>query len=207
MGERGEVKKRIVVMASGNGSTFQAIVEKCQHAEVVLLVTDNCKCKALDRARKLGINTYCIERKQVNSVDDLHQVLLKVVKYEKPDLVVLAGYMRILPDFFVAEFPRMLNIHPSLLPKYKGLNTYQRVLDAGDQLHGTTIHQVIDELDSGPVVAQQSVFVLPDDTADTLRERTQAVERSLYPKIIDEVVSGRIGLFKIGPLSECEQDD
>lgn len=199
-------KKRIVVMASGNGSTFQAIVEQCQEAEVVLLVTDNCHCKALERAKELGINTYCIDRKQVKSQDDLHHVLLKVVKYENPDLVVLAGYMRVLPDFFVAEFPRMLNIHPSLLPKYKGLNTYQRALDAGDQTHGTTIHQVIEELDSGPVVAQQSVPILPDDTVDTLRERTQEIERSLYPKIIDQIASGQIGLFKIGPKPREEDD-
>ena len=200
-------KKRIVVMASGNGSTFQAIVEQCQEVEVVLLVTDNCTCKALDRAKKLGINTYCIQRNQVNTVDDLHQVLLKVVKYEKPDLVVLAGYMRILPAFFIAEFPRMINIHPSMLPFYRGLNTYERVLADGGLVHGTTIHQVIEELDAGPVIAQESVAILPDDTPDTLRERTQEVERRLYPYIIDQVVTGKIGLFKIGPKPEEEEDD
>ena len=199
-------KKRIVVMASGNGSTFQAIVEHCQEVEVVLLVTDNCTCYALDRAKKLGINTYCIQRNQVDSVDDLHQVLLKVVKYEKPDLVVLAGYMRILPAFFVAEFPRMINIHPSLLPLYRGLNTYERVLADGGSTHGTTIPQVIEELDAGPVIAQESVAILPDDTPDTLRERTQEVERSLYPHIIDQIASGQIGLFKIGPKPEEEDD-
>ena len=204
MGEKGEVKKRIVVMASGNGSTFQAIVEQCQHAEVVLLVTDNCTCKALDRARKLGISTYCCDKKDKTA---LHETLARVVADAKADLVVLAGYMRILPAEFIAKFPRMLNIHPSLLPKYRGLNTYERVLEAGELIHGTTIHQVIEELDAGPVIAQQSVHILPDDTADTLRERTQEVERSLYPKIIDEVVSGQIGLFKIGPLDKSEQDD
>lgn len=206
MNEKTE-KKRVVVLASGNGSTFEAIVRQCQEAEVTLLVADNCTCYALDRAKKLGVDTYCIDRKDVSTTGDLHCTIMKVVKGENPDLVVLAGYMRILPGFFIAEFPRMLNIHPSLLPKYRGLNTYERALEAGDKVHGSTIHQVIEDLDAGPVVAQETVDVLPDDTPTTLRERTQEVERRLYPRIIDQVVTGSIGLQQVGPLSENQVDD
>ena len=187
------MKKAIVVLASGNGSTFEAIVEKCEVAEVRLLVTDNPHCYALDRSRKLGVDSHAVYRKDKV---ELHRRIADVVIHAQPKLVVLAGYMRILPPDFIRHFaPAIVNIHPSLLPFYKGLNTYERVLADGGQVHGTTIHQVTDELDGGPIIAQESVAVLEGDTPETLKERTQAVERGLYPKIIDQILMGKIGLM------------
>ena len=187
-------KNPIIVLASGNGSTFQAIVENCKDAQVTMLISDQPDCYALERAKKLGIPTYSVHKELTS--EQIHENFISFIPAIRPQpvLIVLAGYMRILPPEFVQTFPRTLNIHPSLLPKYKGLNTYRRVLGDGGQVHGTTVHQVDETLDGGPILAQQTVSIKPGDTVDDLQRRTQAVERVLYPKIIDLVVTRQMGL-------------
>ncbi len=184
------MKPKIVVMSSGNGSTFQAIVEQCQVAEVAALVSDKPHCYSIERADRLGIPHHASSDRP----PELFLILGDIISYYQPDLVVLAGFMRIVPKGFIARYPRMVNIHPSLLPMYKGLHTHRRVLEAGDQVHGTTIHQVVEELDSGPILAQESVPVLEGDTPEILQERVQVVERKLYPKVIDDILLGKMGL-------------
>ncbi len=186
-------RKPIIVLASGNGSTFESIVLNCKVAEVTMLLSDQPGAFALERAKSLGVPTFTIIDNKTS--EEIHQQFRSLIPALQPraELIVLAGYMRILPPEFVREFPRILNIHPSLLPKYKGLDTYKRVLASGEMIHGTTVHQVTEELDDGPVVAQESVPILEGDTVDTLKERTQEVERRLYPKIIDKIVTREIG--------------
>ncbi len=187
------VRVPIVVLASGNGSTFESIVLNCKEALPIMLLCDQPGAFVLERAKTLGIPTFTFTEKKTSA--EIHEQFLSLIPYLQPkaELIVLAGYMRILPPEFVQAFPRILNIHPSLLPKYKGLNTYERVLADGGMIHGTTVHQVTEELDDGPVVAQESVPILEGDTVDTLKERTQEVERRLYPKIIDKIVTREIG--------------
>ncbi len=185
-------KHPIIVFASGNGSTFDAIVRACKQVEVVALFSDQPLCYAVQRARDFGIEFVAYDRQALKR-DELDESFADQADRFEPKLIVLAGYMRILGPKFLRRYPKTLNIHPSLLPKYKGLNTYKRVLASGEMIHGTTVHQVTEELDDGPIVAQESVFIREGDTVDTLRERTQEVERRLYPKIIDQIVTGSIG--------------
>lgn len=184
---------RVVVLASGDGSTFEAIVKACKEAKIVALICDVPGAKVLKRAYKLGIQSRVIARVLGEKREDYDKRLAVVVGGFAPDLVVLAGFMRILTEEFLSKFEKTTNIHPSLLPKFKGLHTYSRALAEGESVHGTSVHEVIVDLDAGPILAQRTVPILPDDTEDTLQQRTQTEERDLYPKIIDLVVSGKIG--------------
>ncbi len=175
---------KVVVLASGNGSTFQAILDNCEHAKIAALVTNNPNAYAIERAKAAGI-PYAIGK---------HKEIRQMVGYHNPDLVVLAGYLRILDVHFVKRFPNTINIHPSLLPKFKGLDTYHRVLAAGDTAHGCTIHWVDEELDAGPIIAQESFPIWSADTATILMDKTKEIEQELYPKVIDKIVTGEIQL-------------
>jgi phosphoribosylglycinamide formyltransferase-1 len=175
---------KVVVLASGNGSTFQALLDNCEHANIAALVTNNPNSYALVRAKKARIPYAVCKHNQIRWNTWYHQ----------PDLVVLAGYMRIIPKTFLDRFPNTVNIHPSLLPKYKGLGTYDRVIAAGDSVHGTTVHWVTDELDAGPIIAQESFPVWQMDTAEILMDKTKELERELYPKVLDEIATGVIPL-------------
>jgi len=178
------IKMDVVILASGNGSTFQAILDTCKHINVRALITDNPKSYALERA-KAALLPYAVTE---------HKDVRKAAQYFTPELVILAGYMRILDEAFIRTYPHIINIHPSLLPKYKGLDTYERVLAAGDEEHGTTVHWVNDDLDAGEIIAQEIVFVSPEDTIASLQEKTQAVEKKLYPHVIDQIANGEIAL-------------
>ncbi len=123
-----------------------------------------------------------------------HKDVRQTVQYFAPELVILAGYMRILDEAFIRTYPHIINIHPSLLPKYKGLDTYERVLAAGDEEHGTTVHWVTEDLDAGEIIAQEIVTIASEDTIASLQERTQAVEKELYPRVIDQIANGEIAL-------------
>jgi len=175
---------KVVVLASGNGSTFQALLDNCEHANICALVTNNVNSYALQRAKNAGIPYSVCKHDQVQLNTWYHQ----------PDLVVLAGYMRILTGTFVRRFPNTVNIHPSLLPKYKGLGTYDRVLSAGDTVHGTTIHWVVEDLDAGPIIAQESFPVWSNDTVEILMDKTKDIEQELYPKVVDKIATGEIPL-------------
>lgn len=175
---------KTVVLASGNGSTFQALLDCCEHAEIVALATNNPNAYALERAKKAGIPYAVCE----------HKKIAQCVYYHNPTLVVLAGYMRILDANFLKSFPNTVNIHPSLLPKLKGLGTYDRAIATGEREHGTTVHWVVEELDSGPIIAQESFPIWPTDTAEVLMDKTKEIEQDLYPRVVDDIAAGVIPL-------------
>lgn len=179
----------LVVLISGDGSNLQAILDNIANgtlsAKVVAVISDNPEALGLVRAQKSGVPTQAVDRKAHQSSADFYAELLCQVESFAPDLVVLAGFMRILPTQFVARFAhKIMNIHPSLLPKYKGLNTHQRALDAGEKRHGATVHWVTEELDGGESIIQAEVEIQPDDTAETLRQRVLVQEHKIYSRAI-----------------------
>ncbi|WP_062266656.1 phosphoribosylglycinamide formyltransferase [Endozoicomonas arenosclerae] len=188
---------RVVVLLSGSGTTLQAILDQqSQYSyEVVGVLSNRPDAFGLERAGKAGVESLSLDHKLYPSRELFDLELMKHIDAYKPDLVVLAGYMRILSSAFVEHYQgKLINIHPSLLPKHKGLNTYQSALDAGDSEHGTSVHFVTEELDSGSVVMQAALEITPSDTAQTLEQRVKVMEHHLYPKAIDWIVSGRIAL-------------
>jgi len=170
-----------------------AIANACQsgelEAELVCVISNKADAAGLAAAQKLGIKTQLIERKQFNDNSSYDGALHKALLALKPDWILLAGFMHILGEPLVSQWPtRILNIHPSLLPKYPGLNTHARALQAGDKTHGATVHLVTAELDAGPVIAQKFVNVKSDDTPVTLGERVLALEHKLYVEAIRQCV-------------------
>lgn len=190
---------RLVVLISGNGSNLQAILDATQRndypARVIAVISNKANAYGLQRAKNAGIPIEIIEHASYASREDYDQALMQSIDQYQPDLVILAGFMRILTDDFVLHYTgRMFNIHPSLLPKYKGLNTHQRVLDAGEKQHGASVHFVTPTLDDGPVILQSAVDVLPDDTVQTLSSRVHHVEHNIYPEAIRWFAEGRLNL-------------
>lgn len=181
--------KPIFVYISGTGKTLESILINCEHADVRYVFSSNAAAPGLKFATERNIRVRVADQEKPLVTDDL---IYMIGEAGKPKLIVLAGYMKILPESFVdfcnTHNIKIINIHPSLLPKYKGLNTHQRVLDAGDEYHGFTIHQVIKELDSGPIISQTKFRVLPDDTVESLSECVKIRERIVYPLVIDEMV-------------------
>lgn len=180
---------RVVVLISGNGSNLQAIIDDINKnnvpARIVAVISNNADAYGLVRAKNAGIPIELINHAGYTTRDAYDQALQDKIDHYQAELVVLAGFMRILSDEFVNYYAgRMINIHPSLLPKYQGLNTHQRVLDAGDKEHGASVHFVTPELDSGPVILQAKVPVQNDDTAETLAHRVHEVEHKIYPQVV-----------------------
>jgi phosphoribosylglycinamide formyltransferase-1 len=187
----------IVVLISGTGSNLQAIIDARARGElpveICAVVSNNPRAPGLERARRAGIPAIAIDHAQYAAREQFDAALQTEIDSFAPRLVVLAGFMRILTPAFVAHYAgRLLNVHPSLLPKYRGLNTHQRALDAGDTEHGASIHYVTTELDGGPVVLQARVPVLPGDTAQTLRARVQEQEHRIYPLAIRWIAENRL---------------
>ena len=187
----------LVVLISNQGSNLQAIIDAIAnleiHSKILAVVSNNPDAPGLRRAQKAGIATAIAERAGSATRKDFDHHLLQLVRDYDPGLVVLAGFMHILDHEFVDYFHgRLLNIHPSLLPKYPGLNTYRRVLDANDAVHGCSIHFVSSQLDGGPVVAQSEVPVRADDSEESLSARVQDAEHKLYPMVIDWFARGRL---------------
>jgi len=188
---------RIAVLVSGSGTNLQAIIDAIQAnalaVEIVGVISDKPAAVGLQRARDAGIAAIAIDFKAAASRESFNQQLDEALQKLRPDLVVLAGYMRILPTNTVNDFSgRMLNVHPSLLPAYPGLDTYARVLAAGEQWHGTTVHFVTPELDAGPGILQYRVKITADDTEQSLRQRIQKGEYMIYPKAIGWFAEGRV---------------
>lgn len=187
----------VVVLVSGNGSNLQAIIdhlqEKSELANIVSVISNEKDAFGLKRAETANIDAICLEHRKFASRELYDEALqLKIEDYQA-DLVVLAGFMRILTPKFVQRFEgMMLNIHPSLLPKYKGLNTHQKAIDAGDKEHGASVHFVTPELDGGPVIIQSKVPVFEDDSASELAQRVQQQERNIYPLVVDWFCSQRL---------------
>ena len=179
--------KKIVVLISGSGSNLQALIdaekENTLNGRIVAVISNVADVYGLERAHAAGIATTVLSHKTFATREDYDRALLAAVQQHAPDLVILAGFMRILTPVFVAPlYGKLMNIHPSLLPKYPGLHTHQRALDAGDSEAGATVHFVSTALDGGPVIIQASVPVLPDDTAETLAKRVLQQEHIIYPQ-------------------------
>lgn len=189
---------RLVVVLSGRGRNLEAILEAIEHgrlhARVALVVSNRPSAGGLRIARHAGLPCVVLNPSGFGDRESYDRALAARVAAEQPDFVVLAGYMRILSSVFVQQFQgRLVNIHPSLLPRYRGLHTHERALDNGDTRHGASIHFVIDDLDAGPLIRQGSIAVRADDTADTLADRLmQRVEQQLYPAALAELTNGRV---------------
>lgn len=179
-------KTRLVVLISGNGSNLQAFIDAIDSgslgAEIVAVFSNKSDAFGLERAARAGIPVIAINPKIFDNREAFDRELADQIESNQPDLVILAGFMRILSDEFVNRFTgKILNIHPSLLPKYPGLNTHQRAIDAGDRAAGSTVHFVTPKLDSGPAIIQVKVPVLADDNVDTLAARVLIQEHKIYP--------------------------
>jgi phosphoribosylglycinamide formyltransferase-1 len=188
---------RTVVLVSGSGSNLQAIIDRARAGDLDVRITgvisDRPGIYALERAREASIPALAIDYKAAGSRGEFTRRLDAQLESLDPELIVLAGFMRILPPDLVDRYRgRMLNVHPSLLPKYPGLDTYRRVLAAGDDWHGTTVHFVIPELDAGPCIIQYRVRIHPGESEDSLRQRVQRGEYLIYPQAIQWVATGRV---------------
>jgi phosphoribosylglycinamide formyltransferase-1 len=190
--------KNIVILISGSGSNMVAIVRAAEqgrwaerlNARVAAVLSNRADAQGLDLAKDHGITTAVLDHKAFASREDFDAALMAEIDRYAPDLVVLAGFMRILTPGFVAHYAgRLLNIHPSLLPAFPGLNTHQRAIDAGCQFAGATVHQVTAELDHGPILAQAAVPVLPCDTAEALAARVLTQEHLIYPQAVAQFLA------------------
>jgi len=194
---------RIVILISGTGSNMVTIAEQARAGEipglVAAVISNRPDVAGIQHARDRDLPTEVLDHKAFDSREAFDAALIPVIDQYQPDLVVLAGFMRILSADFVRHYQgRMLNIHPSLLPKYQGLNTHQRAIDAGDEEHGVSVHFVTEELDGGPVVIQAAVPVLEDDDAATLQRRVQQQEHIIYPIAVKWFVEGRLKMTDNG---------
>lgn len=193
---------QLVVLISGNGTNLQAIIDAVQAGlpiDIAAVISNRPGAFGLERASSAGIETAVLDHRDYPDRSSYDQALVSLIDQFTPDFVVLAGFMRILTDPFVHHYVgRMVNIHPSLLPKYRGLHTHRQALDAGDKLHGATIHFVTEELDGGPLIAQAQVAVLPQDNIDDLAARVLQKEHQLYPLALRWLAEKRLKLSENG---------
>lgn len=181
---------RLVVLISGHGSNLQALMDAQQRNElgggqIVAVISNRAEAFGLERARRAGIPAECLNHKDFPNREAFDAALQQRIETYRPDLIVLAGFMRILTPGFVRHFAgKMINIHPSLLPKYPGLDTHARALVAGDQEHGASVHFVTEGVDEGPVIVQGRVGILPDDNIESLQQRVHAIEHQIYPQAV-----------------------
>ncbi len=187
---------KIVVLISGRGSNFiaihKAIAEQHIPADIVAVISNKANAAGLDYARQAGIPTHVIEHRLFPDRESFDREMMRVIDSYQPGLVVLAGFMRILTGAFVSHYQgRLINIHPSLLPKFPGLNTHQRAIDAGEPDHGATVHFVEEEVDSGEIIIQAKVPVLESDTEQSLAERVLQQEHKIYPAAVRWIAEGK----------------
>jgi phosphoribosylglycinamide formyltransferase 1 len=191
------MKKRVAILISGRGSNMTALIEAAKAsdypAEIVLVVSNRPDAPGLARARAAGVAATVIDHTAFGDKREaFERALDDELRNNQIDLVCLAGFMRLLTPWFVARWSgRMLNIHPSLLPQFKGLDTHRRALEAGVKTHGATVHFVVPEMDSGPIVVQDSVAVQDGDTEATLAARVLELEHQIYPRALRAVAEGR----------------
>ena len=192
-------KCRLVVLISGRGSNLQAILDQAASGEwpvdIAAVISNRPGVQGLERARRAGVPALELDHKNYPDRPEFEAALIELIDRQQPDLVILAGFMRVLTPGFTEHYRgRLFNIHPSLLPKFRGLHTHERALAAGETEHGATIHFVTAELDGGPIIVQARVPVLPDDDPDTLAARVLAQEHRLYPQAIRWFAEGRLKL-------------
>ncbi|MBD3895137.1 phosphoribosylglycinamide formyltransferase [Halomonas sp. ML-15] len=196
--------RRVVVLISGNGSNLQALIDAQSYdelgGEIVAVISNQADAYGLKRARDAGIDAVALPHREYDSREAFDGALIKVIERHEPDLIVLAGFMRILTPLFVQRFyGRLMNIHPSLLPAYQGLGTHARALADGVSEHGCSVHFVTEELDGGPVVIQAAVAVNPEDDEATLKEKVHVREHLIYPIAVKWFLEGRLQLGQQGP--------
>ncbi len=177
---------RTVVLISGSGSNLQAFIDGVANdslpLDLALVISNQASAHGLKRAEQAGIDTTLIEHTAYASRQEFDQALMRAIDGVDAQLVILAGFMRILTEGFVNHYQgRLINIHPSLLPKYPGTNTHQRALDAGDSHHGATVHFVVPEVDAGPIIVQGQMSIYANDTAQSLQQRIHKIEHQIYP--------------------------
>lgn len=191
---------KLVILLSGSGSNLQAFIDACKskelpNTEIRAVISNRADALGLVRAKQAGIATACIDHKQFSSREEFDVVLQSTIDQFDADLVILAGFMRILTPGFVRHYlGRLINIHPSLLPKYPGLHTHQRALDAGDTEAGATVHFVTEELDGGPPIIQAKIPIFDGDDAATLADRVLSKEHTIYPLAARWFAEGRLSL-------------
>lgn len=195
----------VVVLLSGSGGNLQAMIDSFkgdeQPVRIRAVISNRADAFGLQRARDAGIPTHVLDHKQFEGREAFDTALIELIDGFAPQLVVLAGFMRILSGDFVRHYQgRLLNIHPSLLPRYKGLHTHQRALEAGDSEHGCSVHFVTEELDGGPLVVQAVITVELQDTPDTLAQRVHVQEHRIYPLAMRWFAEGRLSLGADGAL-------
>ena len=193
------MSSKIVVLISGGGTNLQAIIDACSDsnypAKVVGVVSNKVDAYGLTRAENADIATVTLSHKDFDSREDYDQALIKKIDCFNADLIVLAGFMRILTPNFVQHYQgKLLNIHPSLLPKYQGLNTHQRAIDAGEDVHGVSVHFVTEELDGGPVILQAKIPVFEGDNCDDLAARVHEQEHRIYPLVVKWFAEKRLSM-------------
>ena len=208
----GDIKK-LAVLVSGNGSNLQSIIDSINIGEInanISLVISNIETAyALTRAKKENLNSAFLNHKNFSSRESFDQALSELLIKHEVDLIVLAGFMRILSNSFIEKFNRkIINIHPSLLPKYPGLNTHEKVINNKDKFHGVTIHLVDEGLDSGPIIAQARFVATKYKDIDGLITKVHSIEHKLYPMIIKMIVEGEINLNELnGKNFKCYEDE
>lgn len=180
---------KLAVFVSGGGTNLQAIINNIENkildASIAIVISDQQDAKGLERANNHEIDNFFINPKDFESKYDYETALISTLSAYNVDLIILAGYMRVLSSHFVNHFEnQILNIHPSLLPKYKGLNTHQKVLDNDESQHGTTVHVVTAKLDDGPIIIQESIDIMPDDNSASLQNKIQNIEYRIYSQAI-----------------------
>ena len=189
---------KAVILISGNGSNLQSIIDHADKIDLQIsaVISNRDNAFGLQRAQSANINTYFVDSKIFNSRDAFDNELISIIDKLDVELIILAGYMRILSPLFINHFSgKILNIHPSLLPKYPGLNTHQRAIDACDKEHGATVHFVTEKLDEGPIISQETVQVDTADTEKSLAEKVLEREHILYPKVIHWYTQRRLKLI------------
>jgi len=187
----------VVVLISGNGNNLQALIDASSDSGYTIshVISNNPDAFGLERAKRCGISSTVLNHQDFGTRSEFDSALQQAIDDQSPKLIVLAGFMRILGSEIVKNFSgKMLNIHPSLLPKYPGINTHQRALDAGDHEHGATVHFVTEELDGGPLIAQGRITVNANETAQELAARVLIREQLLYPAVVSWFASGRLYL-------------
>lgn len=190
---------KAVILISGSGSNLQAIIDAASSGdlplEIAAVISNVPEAYGLQRAAKANISTHELDHRKFAQRELFDAELIRTIEKYQPDIVVLAGFMRILSNDFVHRYlGRLINIHPSLLPKYPGLNTHQRAIDAQDRFHGVTVHYVIPELDAGPNIVQAKVEITEHDSAETLAKRVQQQEHIIYPIVLKWFSEGRLEL-------------
>ena len=193
---------KIAVLISGNGSNLEALISACKknviNGTIDIIISNNPDAYGIERAKNHSINYKIIDNNRYETREDFDQALVEELKNSNPDLIVLAGFMRILTPLMIAAFKnKIINIHPSLLPKYPGLDTHNSVIKNGDLKHGVTIHYVNEVLDGGQIIAQGEISVNANETSEELKTRIHAIEHVMLPKVVSKFADGTIDTKRI----------